>query len=484
MPERKQATQARSSEKRERRPRPAVTVQQGDLAGPAALPTWAPGLAAAAAAGLDDRRLPAAQRRALAARIGLLQGNHYLQRAIAGAKGERAGAAVQLQGAGGGAGLSARLGFASAFEGTDYLAISDRPLTANVLAEMRGLLVARFVDGDQGRAGSVAAGIQGIVSNLRRTVRAIGVQAPQPASWQAEELVVDRCLGRVEGAVIAIKLGSYSAGREHELLQALRTLDRALVRILAPAAGPATAALPGGSVSRKLYLGSAVVPGAVLNWYLGLTIQVSSNMPEGTMTEDVGMSIDEEGSLEPSASASLEGPAGAKVTGGVSGAQPEPSAGVSQEIQVAGGGKVEAGAQASSKGPEASIKVTDAPGWSNSITGSREGITFKSRSPDKSGVELSGTLGKATLTALAPELTFGDQVVQVQIEVEMVPLPGFFGRTVTQRPEAIRAYQQAVLISTGVLVAVPLVTGAAAATLPAVVVEFAPQALALAPAAI
>jgi hypothetical protein len=92
MTERNRITEAKSQKKRRLHVEPTVVVElTDDLAGLAQL---SGGPAAAAGDGtivaqdvrLGDGRLQTAQRRALAARIGQLQGNHHLQRAVASLK--------------------------------------------------------------------------------------------------------------------------------------------------------------------------------------------------------------------------------------------------------------------------------------------------------------------------------------------------------------------------------------------------------------
>ena len=96
MAKQNQVKKAKSDEKRQPRSKPAFIEElTGDLAGLAQL---SGGSIQAQAARLGDTRLQTAQRRAVAAHIGRVQGNHHLQRVVAAANGNGKKAPYQSNG--------------------------------------------------------------------------------------------------------------------------------------------------------------------------------------------------------------------------------------------------------------------------------------------------------------------------------------------------------------------------------------------------
>jgi hypothetical protein len=99
-------------------------------------------------------------------------------------------------------------------------------------------------------------------------------------------------------------------------------------------------------------------------------------------------------------------------------------------------------------------------------------VRYSATHPTLGGVSISGSMDKATLGVVAPELEIGGVKVQPQLIVELWPARLAYSRTQTQTPEAVRAFRLACLPM--LAIAAAPAAAAAAAGLVVIVAEGAP----------
>jgi len=368
--------------------------------------------------------------------------------------------------------LSDALGFKSELETLSDLTKLNHPLTKNILRLMSALLVAKFVHHNKDEALVLYGNLRNIFDNMDLTLLKLKQQAPHPNLWFREEAAIRMFLSTVETTARDLLRGRYSEGLENYWLKNLHALDKTFIKRISPAIGPVKLAIPGGKISRKFYLGSTVIPNAIINFYLTLGVQLAgTRIPSGTSTE-FGLSFDEEGEASPSLEAAVEGAGGAKASlelkGGEEG-KTQLKAGV--ETKMTGeAGTVGAGVHLISTGkPEAAIRTTNKEGWKSEVKMTADKWTYTAQDKSGAGAKIEGTLDRLAITAMAPELKMGGTVVRWELEAEIQPNLHFWRATYTQTEEAIQAYRMVLLALAAVSLGT-VVVGATVATLPEVIV--------------
>lgn len=377
-------------------------------------------------------------------------------------------------------------------------------MCASTITAVSAYLTAKYVDGDEGRAAVALRQAKATYSNLRRSLRGLESLAPNRAMWAMEYQAISTLIGEVTAPLSMLLVGApYNSATEERILRNVVGLSRGLFTLVSPLGGSALIARPGGAFERKIYLGSAVVGPAVVNWYLNLHIKPSPDTNAGlevTVATDGTASGKEQppskggptaevtstdsgtsakvstGDSAAGGKASLEGGAegpkltieGDKSLGGGATVTNAGSIGKDgPEVKsAASGGGMTTEATAGSSGIAASVSA-EAAGWKNSVMGDADGISVSSEhkgAPGSGGVNFSISLDRASLTALAPELDVAGMVaVQAGLTMEIVPGSFVFAKSMTQTEAAIRTYQATVLALAAVSLAVIATGGVAAA---------------------
>lgn len=360
--------------------------------------------------------------------------------------------------------LADALGFASRMDDPRaWAAPLTSPMVQTLIRLLRGALLAGEVNKNKAAATELAGQALRLTRNVQRTLSQLTSVAPSPWMWQAESLVLGMMLMRVESAANAtMGIGSWTLGREENTIAMLQKLDIGLARLLSPAVGRTKIGSrhPGGTVTRKVFLGTAVTPTAVISWFL----ELSFKFPEKTPTEagdKVGLlgalSIDSEGKLSGSSvglkAGGVEG--APSVTGTVKAGEdgvPTPSLSVNTD---------QGSAEVSAKGVKASV-VAKKKDWTETVTASATEIKYSSKHDAGGGVDLSGSMSKLSLAAVAPELHMGAASVTARLITEIEPHSRVFASSQTQSPDTVRAFERACMAML-VITALPITAGALAA---------------------
>lgn len=334
---------------------------------------------------------------------------------------------------------------------------------------MRQYLIARFVQKDRRSAYRYRNEIWKLCSKLRRTVDALGKHAPDLHTWYMEGLVLERLIGEVEWVPTRVARGQYRRVHEDLFFKYLLILRRRLARALSPKAGRFQVPRPGGKFAHKVYLGSVVIPGAIVSFYAELEFERGARGGGGTTSATVGGSSSSSGESGAAIEASKTAPKGSKVSGSVSGGSGGPQGTLSVEGKGPAGstGQVQVGTAGGVKG---TITVQNGKGWQQQFSMDKEGLTLSIQNPAYGGLQLNTKVSSSTLTAIFPEFKFGKDKVVVKVDIEIVPHTRFWPKTATQTKEMLRfmrAYKKVVLITAAVV----LTAGVAAELLPVVIVQ-------------
>ncbi len=368
--------------------------------------------------------------------------------------------------------LSEALNFESVFEDPGRVVDTAHPIISNIITLTRELLLAKFVEQDRGRVRSVYTQVSRLYDQLRNAIRQAGRYAPHQALWSMEEMALMRIIGEAESGPRYALLGSYTRGRERHSVRHRRSLDQRVARVLSPQAGRAATTLPGGTIERKIYLGSVPGPTFIANFYLKLKITLQGT-PGGTGRTSVGASTSEGGETSPSVTTSAETAGGGGLSAGISAGESGPSG--TAGVQGGGPGGSTTQAQVNTSGEATgTITVPMEGSWTQQLQITSGGdVTYQVSNASQAGLQLRGNINSVSLTAMAPELRMGPATVQPSLEIEVVPNRQLWARSATQSAATIAAFQRAYLASLLAMAAVPL---AIAATESLVVLIFAGEA--------
>jgi hypothetical protein len=360
--------------------------------------------------------------------------------------------------------LADALGFASRMDDPGaWAGPLSSPMVQTLIRLLRAALLAGEVDKDEAAARALARDALRLTRNLEHTLSQLGFYAPSPWMWQAETMALGMMLMQLESAAYAtMGIGNWTRGREENAIAMLQGLDTGLARVVSPAVRRTKTGSrhPGGTVTRKVFLAVSVTPVAVISWFLELSFKFPEKNPAeaGGIFGMLGaLNIDSEGKLAgPSIGLKAGGVDGApSVTGTVKareGGVPTPSLSVGT-----GQGSVDV----SAKGVKASV-VAKKKGWTETVTASATEIKYSSKHDAGGGVDLSGSMSKLSLAAVAPELHMGDASVTARLITEIEPHSVVFASSQTQNPETVRAFERAMRAML-VITALPVAAGALAA---------------------
>lgn len=361
--------------------------------------------------------------------------------------------------------LSDRLRFQSRLESgaATTLINNAHPMIANFLGLWRETLLAFYVERDEGRAISTYGGCSRIASQLRQLLRDLGMHAPMAFTWETESWVLSALLDDALSGPRMARQGAYSEGREEYALRALIAVNRRIVQLISSRdqVGSSARRLPGGSIARKIYLGSVVIPTAIVNFYLNLTITgqgAAAPSGPGTVSTSAGTSTDQSGSTTGSAGVTAHGSGGSQLDAGAE----VGSGGITPTVGVTGQGPAGTSvqAQASASGPSSTVTVPGSSNWSTQINITPSAITYSCQHSSQAGLSLRGGLDGINLTAMAPELKMGQSSVRASLETEVLPQAIVWERSGTQTRDMVRFTQQYLAVL-AVLAAAPIVVAGA-----------------------
>jgi hypothetical protein len=340
--------------------------------------------------------------------------------------------------------LSEALNFDSVFEDPGRVVDTAHPIISNIITLTRELLLAKFVEQDRGRVREVYTQVSRLYDQLRNAIRQAGQRAPHQTLWSMEEMALMRIIGEAESGPRYARLGAYTLGRERHSVRHLRSLNQRVARVLSPGGGRAATSLPGGTIERKIYVGSVPGPTFIANFYVILKITLQGS--EGGRTS-VGASTSEGGETSPSVSTSAETAGGGELSAEVSGGESGPQGTAS--VQGSGPGDSTTQAQVDTSG-EATGTIT-VP-FEGSFTGraqinSSGEVSYRVQNRRQASLQLSGGINSVAVTAMAPELRMGPATVQCGLKVEIVPNMQLWARSTTQSAQTIEAFQTAYVAS-------------------------------------
>jgi hypothetical protein len=346
--------------------------------------------------------------------------------------------------------LSDALGFRTQFENVDGIINGAHPILSNIIALTRELLVKKFMEHDEAGATRVYREVSQLYDNLRNVVQGLGRSAPDQITWAGESMALEMLIGDAKSGAVHAHLGAYSEGRERHSLRALNGVARRLVRVMSPDAGPAMSRSATGEYTRKIYLGTAMLPQVLINFYLKLKINLTVGGTSGASTSaSVGASASDSSAPLPSAELSRTGAHGS-VTGSIAGSEGGGATGTVSGTTTVGGAELR-GQLDTTGAAEGRVTVPAGSGWSSQVTLNSSGVSYRVSHSTVGGAEMRGGMDGVSLTAIAPELSMGAARVTPSIEMQVQPNPLVFARTVTQSPEAIAASRRAMLMSLGAL---------------------------------
>jgi hypothetical protein len=361
--------------------------------------------------------------------------------------------------------LSKALGFDSKFYNPSAWADRLRhPMTQTLIRLMRAALIAKEVKKDDKKAVAIGRVAYQMLGSLENVIAQLGRTAPSTMGWHGESMVLGMLVQDLKGATWRAMFGGWGNGTESLAIRYLSLLDVGIARVIAPAMtrSHSGARRPGGTVERKVYLGTVVTPVLVANWYL----KVSVTLPEKNEGGKPGsggsgkLEFDEDG--KPKGSLEVKGGNDdAQVTGSVSGGK-----GGDLEPTVYVGGK-QGSIEASKEGIKAEV-IAKKKDWTEKVEASKDGITYSSTHAAGGGLKISGKLDRMTLSAASPEIDIAGASIQFNLITELTPIPGVFRRTQTQTPEAVRAFEKACLAML-VITGLPVAAAGGAAALPVLV---------------
>lgn len=332
--------------------------------------------------------------------------------------------------------LSEAMGFPeghiSQYENPDRNLSHAHPMIANIIQLTREVLVQRYLEEDAAAALDIYWRIEQIYDNLRDTIHRAGEVAPHQLMWQSEEIALIHLIGEAKsGPRHAALVGSYTVGREDHHVRALVALNRRVVEMFQMEEGIGSQAThgQGGSISRKIYLGSSPGPGFMANFYLKLT---ASRAASGDVQTSGGLSIDDEGRGTPTISRSRTGADGSRVTGEVSGSESGPAGRLRAETDGPGDSHVTGEMTTGGVGTVTYRAPADGDFTSQMSLTTDGNLTYQIRNNARSSIAVTGGMSSLSLTAMAPELRMGTWTVQPGFIVEIVPYPQMLGATVTQ----------------------------------------------------
>jgi hypothetical protein len=379
--------------------------------------------------------------------------------------------------------LSTALGFESRFQNPGPWA--DRlkhPMTQTLIRLLHKQLWTKFVDKNEARFLKYAGQHLRLTKQLWRALYGLQDQAPSRWMFQGEFMVLGALLSEIENATRVMQLGAWSEGREDMVVRSLQLFDVGFARVLSGTVKTTRAGkrVPGGTLQRRIYVGTAVVPGVICNFFLVLnaTFPAKGGAPtiDVSVSDEVGASHD----VKTSKSVGVAGSSGgASVDLGPLG--PE-SAGGKVSVEGAGGTEATGSVKLGKSGkPEGSVEVKGehgkvevgtsgidtefvAPGkdWKATAKMGTDGsVSYSATHPRLGGVTISGSFDKASLRVLAPELKIAGVTCQAELIVELWPIRLAYSRTQTQTPESLEAFRKVCLAMMAVT-GVPVALGAGA----------------------
>jgi hypothetical protein len=390
--------------------------------------------------------------------------------------------------------LSEAVGFESRFENPSSWANAlSHPITQTLIRLLRKQLYAKLVSGDHDLYVKYAREQAKLAGHLRRTMYGLLGQAPNKWMFQAELLVLGTLLAEIEGASANVGRRSWHKSREDILIRSLAMFDTGFARMMSGTVTKTRVGrkVPGGSMQRRIYVGTAVVPGVVCNFFLVLnttfpakggapTIGVTASDEVGK-THDVRTSRSVEISGEQASGTVDLGARGPEGAGGQITVKGAGEAEATGSVTLDAGGKPKGSVAVKGEHGKIDISTTGisaehiAPGkdWKANASMGKDGrVSYSATHPTLGGVTISGSFDRATLRVLAPELQIGGVTCQPELIVELWPVRLAMSKTQTQTAESLRAFRKACLAMMAVT-GVPLALGVGAGGV-AVVAEGAP----------
>ncbi len=377
--------------------------------------------------------------------------------------------------------LSTALGFESRFQNPGPWANRlKHPITQTLIRLLHKQLWAKFVDKNEARFLKYARHHFKLTHQLWRALYGLQDQAPSRWMFQGEFMVLGSLLSEIENATRVMQIGAWSEGREDMVVRSLELFDTGFARVLSGTVKTTRAGkrVPGGTLQRRIYVGTAVVPGVICNFFLVLNATFPAK--GGAPTIDVSVS-DEVGASHDVTTSKSVGIGGSKGSGSVD-LGPLGPEGAGGKVSVEGAGGAEAtGSVKLDKGgkPKGSVEVKGehgkvevgtsgidtefiAPGkdWKATAKMGTDGsVSYSAKHPRLGGVTISGSFDKASLRVLAPELKIAGVTCQAELIVELWPIRLAYTRTQTQTPESLEAFRK-VCLAMMAAAAVPVALGA------------------------
>jgi hypothetical protein len=308
---------------------------------------------------------------------------------------------------------------------------------------------------------------------MRESLRKLGNQAPHRFMWSMEEAAWGHVLGEIETGFSSARMGRWTEGRDEHWFRMLFALDKRLIQgFMAGTGSPSREIVsPGGKFKQRIPIGVFPVPGAVLNVYVvmeGEKKAEKAGTPEegGAASGGLAFEVDEGGKLKGGGSFALEGPAGSKVSGSLS--EGGPSVSADTRKAEAGGSSVQGSAKLDRSGAEAGLTAENPAGWTARLNATSGGaMSYEISHPKAGGVSISGEVGKMTMGVMLPEIQSGDYTFKATLEIEVIPAPVLWAKSMTQTAQMLR-FAQMYYGTLLVLAATPVVIVAGAEAIAAI----------------
>ncbi len=339
--------------------------------------------------------------------------------------------------------LKDALGYRPKLALADYMG-RGHPVSVAIMKGTKATLEAALLEQDQAKANQLYFETKSITSNLREALRKLGDNAPHRFLWSVEEAAWGHVLGEIESGFSSARRGRWTEGRDAHWSRMLFALDKRLVQgFIAGEGGPSREVVkPGGNFKQRIPIGVFPVPGAVLNVYVvmeGSRKGDTAGKPGegGAASTGLAFDVDDQGKLKGGGAMNLEGPGGSKVSGSVG--EKGPSVSAETGKAEAGGSSAQGSAKMDASGAEAGLKVENPAGWKAALTATSEGaLSYEISHPAAGGVSISGEVGKMTMGVLLPEIKSGDYTFNAKVEIEVIPAPHLWPKTLTQTDQMLR----------------------------------------------
>lgn len=339
--------------------------------------------------------------------------------------------------------LKDTLGYRPKLALADYMG-QGHPVSVAIMKGTKATLEAALLEQDQAKANQLYFETKSITANLREALRKLGDTAPHRFLWSMEEAAWGHVLGEIETGFSSARRGHWTEGRDAHWSRMLFALDKRLIKgFIAGDGGPSREVVkPGGKFKQRIPIGVFPVPGAILNVYVvmeGSKKGDTAGKPGegGAASTGLAFEVDEGGKLKGGGSMNLEGPAGSKVSGSVG--ENGPSVSAETGKAEAGGSSVQGSAKVDASGAEAGLKAENPAGWTAALNAtSGGGLSYQISHPKAGGVSISGEVGSMTMGVLLPEMKSGDYTFNATLEIQVIPAPHLWPKTLTQTDQMLR----------------------------------------------